>query len=794
MKGQTRLQRTRLAVLVALATGAGSVLAASGQFTFVVGEVSVTKANGQRLVAARGLDVDAGDQIVTGAGGMAQLTMVDQARLSLRPNTQFRIESYAQRPDGEESALLSLVRGTLRTFTGLIASRNRDKFVMKTRVATVGIRGSGNILFAGSGNECASIEGAAAAAQGTDCTVNHTMEGAHAITNVVEGLAPGLPPQQGGAQTLISGPGQTVLVQGGQPPKYIPTPQFIADTAINPLGQAKGATDSGGGGETRNFGPGDNQNVPPNQQGGNMPVGNNGLGFVTIDASNNLLTDPAGLQDVVIASGGSPFLGQSTAEDLVIADGGLRGYTAYAGSQSGTQPAIEGGTLTDTHTFSAGGSIVSMGRWNGASLGIQGPGSGEPVPGAIHWIYSPSGYPTYLSEVLTGTASYTLVAATSPTNQSGTAGTLGTATLSVDFTNRTLGLSLGLSLPASGTNGGGSWQLSAANVPLSLNTFYASTADRLVITNGGGQSSSTNDALYGSVDGSLVGASLQGAILGYGITDQTSGNPSNHNVVSGVAGFTGAAQDAAAPWREGRVSDPSGSLGGLSLLQTYATTNRPDEVTQGANGALTAFVAPYGENRRAQYALGSAQVVQSGLDAETGMVWGRWGAGVATVTSNGQSTNLNVQGASLHYIFSGTQQGPVALPLTGTAVYDVIGSTSPTDSAGHVGALNSAALDANFTNRTVNASVNVGVNGQTWIGSAVNVPIYRDQYFSAVAAPSVPGASSPAPFAISCSPSCGQGATGSLDGFFAGRTGNRAGVMYNMGGVQGAVAFGRRGG
>ncbi len=85
---------------------------------------------------------------------MAQLTMVDQAKISLRPNTQFQIEQYADRPDSDQGALLNLVRGTLRTFTGLIAARNRDRFVMKTKVATVGIRGSGNVLFAGTATDC----------------------------------------------------------------------------------------------------------------------------------------------------------------------------------------------------------------------------------------------------------------------------------------------------------------------------------------------------------------------------------------------------------------------------------------------------------------------------------------------------------------------------------------------------------------------------------------------------------------------------------------------------------------
>ncbi len=50
-----------------------------------------------------------------------------------------------------------------------------------------------------------------------------------------------------------------------------------------------------------------------------------------------------------------------------------------------------------------------------------------------------SGYPTYLSDVLHhGTATYALASATAPTNQVNTAGTLNSATLNVNFSNRTL--------------------------------------------------------------------------------------------------------------------------------------------------------------------------------------------------------------------------------------------------------------------------------------------------------------------------------------------------------------------
>jgi len=121
----------------------------------------------------------------------------------------------------------------------------------------------------------------------------------------------------------------------------------------------------------------------------------------------------------------------------------------------------------------------------------------------------------------------------------------------------------------------------------------------------------------------------------------------------------------------------------------------------------------------------------------------------------------------------------------------MIGSTSPTDFNGHVGTLNSATLNANFTNQTVDAAVNIGINGQVWTGTANGMPIYRSQYFTAVTG-TPGGLPNPAPLVIGCSPACGQGATGSFDGFFTGAHGERAGLMYRLGLNQGAVAFGRR--
>ena len=90
--------------------------------------------------------------------------------------------------------------------------------------------------------------------------------------------------------------------------------------------------------------------------------------------------------------------------------------------------------------------------------------------------------------------------------------------------------------------------------------------------------------------------------------------------------------------------------------------------------------------------------------------------------------------------------------------------------------------------------MNIGINNQTWNGNATGMPIYREQYFSAYSGTPIAGVPNPVPLIITCNPNCGAGATGSFDGFFTGRTGQAAGLIYNLGGNQGAVAFRRHGG
>ena len=95
---------------------------------------------------------------VLGGTGRAQLRFSDGGFVSLQPQTQFRLESYGYDKDDakKNSIVMNLLKGGLRTITGLIGKTNREGYKLQTATATVGIRGTafsitgfpdGSILF-----------------------------------------------------------------------------------------------------------------------------------------------------------------------------------------------------------------------------------------------------------------------------------------------------------------------------------------------------------------------------------------------------------------------------------------------------------------------------------------------------------------------------------------------------------------------------------------------------------------------------------------------------------------------
>ena len=135
----------RAALLAAIASAYPVIgyCAPAAQVDFAVGDVTAIGPNGQSRTLGKGAQIEQGDTVNTN-GGRAQLRFTDGAYVSLQPQSQFRIDQYRfeGKQDGNEKGLFSLLKGGLRTITGLVGRTNKQNYQVTTSVATIGIRGT----------------------------------------------------------------------------------------------------------------------------------------------------------------------------------------------------------------------------------------------------------------------------------------------------------------------------------------------------------------------------------------------------------------------------------------------------------------------------------------------------------------------------------------------------------------------------------------------------------------------------------------------------------------------------
>ncbi len=126
-----------------------TVHASVGKIIMAIGEVSINR-GGKSIPAKKDTVVEVGDAIVTAGTSNAQVKFNDGAIVALRPNTEFKVNEYKfnGKADGTEKADVSLTKGGVRAVTGAIGRSNRDNLKVNAAVATIGIRGTGfNIVF-----------------------------------------------------------------------------------------------------------------------------------------------------------------------------------------------------------------------------------------------------------------------------------------------------------------------------------------------------------------------------------------------------------------------------------------------------------------------------------------------------------------------------------------------------------------------------------------------------------------------------------------------------------------------
>jgi hypothetical protein len=136
-----------LAAAIAALLGTEVHAAPAGAVDFSIGNVVATGADGRTRALPKGAEVNAGDRVVTN-DGRAQIRFADGAYVSLQPNTDFAIREfrYDGRTDGSERGVFGLLKGAMRTVTGAIGRVNRAAYEIQTPTATIGIRGTGGLV------------------------------------------------------------------------------------------------------------------------------------------------------------------------------------------------------------------------------------------------------------------------------------------------------------------------------------------------------------------------------------------------------------------------------------------------------------------------------------------------------------------------------------------------------------------------------------------------------------------------------------------------------------------------
>lgn len=117
----------------------------AGQVTHLNGPLFAHGSSGTVRVLAKDSMVEVGDLLVTEKRTYARIRFVDQSTITLRPETQFKVEafSYTTGQPETDNAVLNLVKGGMRALTGEIGKRHSpDDYQVKTPAATIGIRGT----------------------------------------------------------------------------------------------------------------------------------------------------------------------------------------------------------------------------------------------------------------------------------------------------------------------------------------------------------------------------------------------------------------------------------------------------------------------------------------------------------------------------------------------------------------------------------------------------------------------------------------------------------------------------
>lgn len=484
--------------------------AEAGRAIFVAGTVHVIDEDDNRRFLRKNGVVNSGDFIETSTNGLVQIRMIDKGFISIRRNSQFKIEAFKLGAKKEEdSGIFSLLKGGFRAITGAIGKRLRSVYQVRTVTATIGIRGTDYT----------------ARLCNQDCSSNFGIANSRASA-VKDGLYVGV---IDGGVLLKNDLGTLDLDElqfgyvkdaGSAPVALLNAPEFLFFKSRQP--NVEDEDNAEGNGDIRAETVATRQQIRP-QRGdiNNNPSIKQDANIFDAGLSQDDIDNAASFSQSVTTESGSVIslndttLGSSRA--VAMAVGGTTALSTISNNLSGSSSAVNQGLTrfgnkylngtTGEYTIGNASNIdvgfdpvsgISWGRWANGSAGFSSSGSNTKIPvdlsnSSLHWVAGPNG--GNISLPSSGVANYQLIGNTSPTDNLGNTGVLGAASLTANFSNMSTTTSVNIGINnqvwnASGTggiqpNGNFANNLSVTGSDTSQGTFSGQGSSAGFFTNNG---------------------------------------------------------------------------------------------------------------------------------------------------------------------------------------------------------------------------------------------------------------------------------------------------------------------
>lgn len=136
------MSRLRLAVGLIAMLAMTPAMAEIARIKQSSGMASVMR-GGQQLKASPGLQLLAGDRLVTGKDGRMSLTFVDNTRFAVGPNSSVAVSQFQYDRTRQSGSFVTQVdRGSLAVVSGKIAKSSKDAMKVRTPNTLLGVRGT----------------------------------------------------------------------------------------------------------------------------------------------------------------------------------------------------------------------------------------------------------------------------------------------------------------------------------------------------------------------------------------------------------------------------------------------------------------------------------------------------------------------------------------------------------------------------------------------------------------------------------------------------------------------------